>query len=194
MNELFFKINLNKYGDLKQKAESEKRVFQYTLIGYILVIVIMTGFVIGFNIDLQTKIDSRSKLLNEIRNEIETYEISGEFLTKLDLERMAIISRERIFWAKKLVALSEKTTDKIAITNFSFKGNNLSLYGITKVDKNQKEFDLIDNFITELKNNVHINTDFPEITFVLSRLDYEKDIEILRFQIDLISESSEKGR
>jgi len=68
------------------------------------------------------------------------------------------------------------------------------LYGITKVDKNQKEFDLIDNFITELKNNVHINTDFPEITFVLSRLDYEKDIEILRFQIDLISESSEKGR
>jgi len=194
MNELFFKINLNKYGDLKQKAESEKRVFQYTLIGYILVIVIMTGFVIGFNIDLQTKIDSRSKLLNEIRDEIETYEISGEFLTKLDLERMAIISRERIFWAKKLVALSEKTTDKIAITNFSFKGNNLSLYGITKVDKNQKEFDLIDNFITELKNNVHINTDFPEITFVLSRLDYEKDIEILRFQIDLISESSEKGR
>jgi len=194
MNELFFKINLNKYGDLKQKAESEKRVFQYTLIGYILVIVIMTGFVIGLNMDLKTKIDNRSKLLNEIRDKIETYEISGEFLTKQDLERMAVISRERIFWAKKLVALSEKTTDKIAITNFSFKGNNLSLYGITKVDKNQKEFDLIDDFITELKNNVHINADFPEITFVLSRLDYEKDIEIMRFQIDLISESSEKGR
>jgi hypothetical protein len=193
MNEIFFKINLNKYGELKQKAESEKKVFQFSLIGFILIIMIMTGFVVGFNIILEAKINNRSKLLNEIRNKIETYEVSGEFLSKLDLERIAAVSTERIFWAKKLVALSEKTTDKIAITNFSFKGNRLSLYGITKLDRNQKEFNLINDFINELKNNVHINSDFPEVTFVLSRLDFEKDVEILRFQIDLISQSSDKG-
>ncbi len=193
MNEIFFKINLNKYGELKQKAESEKRVFQFTLIGFILIVVVMTGFVVGFNMSLQAKIDNRSKLLNEIRGKIETYEVSGEFLSKQDLERIASVSNERIFWAKKLVALSEKTNDKIAITNFSFKGNHLSLYGITKLDKNQKEFDLINDFIDELKNNVHINSDFPEVTFVLSRLDFEKDVEILRFQIDLISKSSDEG-
>jgi len=143
--------------------------------------------------DLKTKIDNRSKLLNEIRDKIETYEVSGEFLSKQDLERIASVSTERIFWAKKLVALSEKTTDKIAITNFAFKGNRLSLYGITKLDRNQKEFNLINDFIDELKSNVHINSDFPEVTFVHSRLDLEKDVEILRFQIDLISQSSDEG-
>lgn len=193
MNEFYFKINLNKYGELKQKAENDKRVFRYTMISYILVLVIMSGFVVYLNLDLQAKVDNRSDLLNEIRDEIETYQVSGEFLSKQDLERLAEVSTERIFWAKKLVALAEKTTDKIAITNFNFKGERLSLYGITRVDKNQKEFNLIDEFINDLKNNVHINTDFPEVTFVLSRLDYEKDVQILRFQIDLISGSSDKG-
>lgn len=193
MSEFFYKINLNKYGELKQKAENDKRVFRYTMISYILILVIMSGFVIFLNLDLQAKVDNRSDLLNEIRDEIETYQVSGEFLSKQDLVRLAEVSTERIFWAKKLVALAEKTTDKIAITNFNFKGDRLSLYGITRVDKNQKEFNLIDEFINDLKNNVHINTDFPEVTFVLSRLDYEKDVQILRFQIDLISGSSDKG-
>jgi hypothetical protein len=94
------------------------------------------------------------------------------------------MSTDRIFWAKKLVALAEKTTDKIAITHFSFKNNNLRLYGITKVDKNEKEFDLINEFITNLKENKQISSDFPEIKFVSSSRDIEKGVDIIRFEID----------
>lgn len=193
MNQIFFRINLNKYGELKQKAESEKKTFRYTAISYALVLIIMIGIVVTFYFDLQKKIGNRSKLLNEIRDEIETYQISGDFLSRRDLQRLAQISTERIFWAKKLVALADKTTDKIAITHFNFKNHRLSLYGITKLDRKQKEFDLIDDFITELKNNLHISSDFPEITFVNSRRDFEKDVEILRFQIDCIANAGQGG-
>ncbi|MCK4312561.1 MAG: hypothetical protein KAW88_07485 [Candidatus Cloacimonetes bacterium] len=192
MDQFFFKINLNKYGELKQKIISENKIFRAIFITYGVILIVMSIFVILLNYNLKAKIENRRSLLRQIKQEIKTYQVSGEFLSSKDVQRLAKVSTERIFWAKKLVAFSQVTTDKIAITHFSFKNNNLSLYGITKLDKKEKEFDLIDNFITKLKNNKHIIVDFPDIKFKKSHRDIEKDVEILRFQIDCISKESGK--
>ncbi len=189
MKTFYFKINLNKFGELKQKAEAEKRTFKISAISYASIFLIATIIAIIFSSNLSGKIKNRSALLNSIRDEIKTYKVSGEFLSSKDLARLNNISSERIFWTQKLVALSEKTTDKIAITHFSFKSNKLSLFGITRLDRDQKEFDLINDFIMELNNNEQISSDFPKIQFVKSSKDKEKDVEILRFQIDCISKS-----
>lgn len=194
MNNLYFKINLNKYGELRRKLESEKKTFIYTTISYVVIFCVALGFVISFNMDLTHKLENRKQLLHSIRDEIKSYRVSGEFLSKKDLERLTKISTQRIFWTKKLVALSEITTDNIAITHFSFKAGNLSLYGITRIDKEQNEFVLIDDFINQLKSDEQISKDFPEIKFVKSQRDMEKDVEILRFQIDAVSkEFDEEG-
>ncbi|MBN1326321.1 MAG: hypothetical protein JW996_00050, partial [Candidatus Cloacimonetes bacterium] len=194
MNQLYFKINLNKYGELRRKIELEKRTFRNAAIGFAFFTILLYVFALLMNGSLQSKVKSRRQLLSQIRKEIETYQISGEFLSTNDLQRLSRISTERIFWAKKLVALAEQTTDKIAITHFSFKDNTLSLMGITKLDKQEKEFDLIDEFITKLKANEQISADFPEIKIVQSRKDMEKEVEILRFRIDCIApDFEEKG-
>lgn len=188
MNRFFFNVNLNKYGELRRKMEGERKTFVTTITAFLAFTVLMGGFVVYMNADLQKKINNRKKLNDSIKLEVESYEVSGEFLTSKDMERLTNVSTKRIFWAKKLVALAEKTTDKIAITNFSYKNDKLSLFGITKLDKQEKEFDLIiEDFIKKLKNNEQISSDFPEIEFVRSRQDFEKDVEILRFQIDCIS-------
>lgn len=189
MNTFYFKINLNKFGEMKQKAAAEKRTFRISAISYGVIFLIATVIAIILSSNLSGKIKSRSKLLNSIRDEIETYQVSGEFLSSKDLVRLASLSSERIFWTQKLVALSEKTTDNIAITHFSFKNNKLSLFGITRLDRDAKEFDLINDFIIELMNNEQISSDFPDIQFVKSNKDKEKDVDILRFQIDCISKS-----
>ena len=62
------------------------------------------------------------------------------------------------------------------------------------MDRKQKEFDLIDEFISQLKSNEQISIDFPEIEFVKSRRDFEKDVEILRFQVDAIPKDHGKKR
>jgi len=178
---------------MRQQIETEKRTFQFTVIAYALIFLIAVGFVISFNMNISSKLDARRTLLKSIRDEIKSYEVSGEFLTKKDLERMATISTQRIFWSKKLVALSQKTSDNIAITHFSFKNDHLSLFGITQIDKNRNEFLLIDDFISELKDDEQISKDFPDIKFVRSNRDLEKDVEILRFQIDCISEEFDEG-
>ncbi|MDP8204931.1 MAG: hypothetical protein P9L95_10415 [Candidatus Tenebribacter mawsonii] len=189
MKTFYFKINLNKFGELKQKAEAERRTFRIAAISYAAIFIIASIIAIVLSSNLSSKIKNRSALLNSIRDEIKTYKVSGEFLSSNDLARLNNISSERIFWTQKLVALSEKTTDKIAITHFSFKSNKLSLFGITRLDRNQKEFDLINEFIVELNNNEQISSDFPKIQFVKSSKDKEKDVDILRFQIDCISKS-----
>ena len=184
MNQLYFKINLNKYGELRQKEVKERRSFQMTAIFFLVATAIIYGVVLYHNSAMAQKVDNRRQLLTEIKQEIKSYKENDQYLSTKDLNNIAEISTDRIFWSKKLVALSEKTSDKIAITNFSFKGDVLSVFGITRLDKDQKEFDLINEFIENLKNNDHIRSDFGEILFVKSMRDFEKDVEILRFQID----------
>ena len=116
--------------------------------------------------------------------------MSGESLSKNDIQRLTQISTSRIFWSNKLVALAEKTTDKIAVTNFSYKNKVFSLYGIIAVSKDAKEFDIIiKDFVQKIRDDRQISDDFPEIKFVSSRKDTEKDIEIIRFQIDCYSKT-----
>ncbi|MEA1973619.1 MAG: hypothetical protein U9N34_10085 [Candidatus Cloacimonadota bacterium] len=184
MNQLFFKINLNKYGELKQKQERSRRTFLNTVIIFVLGTAILYGFALYQNSILKNKFNNRMNLLKSIRKEISEYKDSGDYLSTKDLQRLANLSSDRVFWAMKLVALSEKTNNEIAITHFSYKMNTLSLFGITQLDKGKKEHVLINDFISELRANKQISTDFPEIKFVKSRRDYEKDIEIVRFQVD----------
>jgi hypothetical protein len=196
MNQLFFKINLNKYGELKQAVQKERRTFINTALAFIIITALIYGVVLYYNGVMARKADNRLQLLSDIKQEIKSYKENDQYLSSKDLTNIAEISTDRIFWSKKLVALSEKTSDKIAITNFSFKSDVLSIYGITRMDKNEKEFDLINSFIESLKDNKQINSDFEDIYFVKSMRDFEKDVEIIRFQIDCVHQgaNTSKGR
>ncbi|MCF7911884.1 MAG: hypothetical protein K9M99_05115 [Candidatus Cloacimonetes bacterium] len=194
MNQLFFKINLNKYGELKQAIQKERRAFWTTALAFVILTALIYGVVLYYNGIMARKVDNRRQLLSDIKQEIKSYKENDQYLSSKDLTNIAEISTDRIFWSKKLVALSEKTSDKIAITDFSFKNDILSIYGITRMDKNEKEFDLINAFIESLKDNKQINSDFEEIYFVKSMRDFEKDVEIIRFQIDCVHQGANTGK
>lgn len=190
MTKFFFKINLNKFGELRLQQEAERKAFQTFVTLFVLGTILLFAFVIYLDSQLATKLQNRQKFLKQIEDQVASYEVSGEFLSKADLDKLSDAFTDRIFWAKKLVALAERTQSQIAITHFSYKRGVLSLYGITKVDKGQKEFDLIDNFIESLKANPQISADFKDIEFVRSNRDREKDTDIIRFQIDCFGKDS----
>lgn len=182
MNQLHFKINLNKYGELRKQIETEKKVYKNTILTFVISMVVLYGFTLWINFDLNNKLQNRKKLLKNIKNEIKQFQTSGDFLSKKDLQNLEKVS-DRVFWTKKLEALADKTSDKIAITHFSYSRDNLRLFGITRIDKEEKEHDLINEFIISLQNNKQISGDFPNIQFVKSRRDKEKDVDIIRFEI-----------
>jgi hypothetical protein len=194
MNHFFFKINLNKYGEEKKVIEAEKRTLRNTIIFFSLFFIILYGYVFYLQHQLETKYENRSHFLNELDDEISTMKSSGEFLSNEDLNQNALITSNRIFWAKKLVALSEIIPAEIAITNFSYKRGILTLYGITKVDRNEREMEIIYDFIGKLKDNEQISKDFPEIDFEKHYRDREKEVDILRFQIDCASKEAKESK
>jgi len=189
MEQLYFTINLNKFGELKQQEVAEQKTFTIFSVVFIIIIILLIAGLTILNIELKNKLENRRTLLTKIENEVRRYQSSGDYLSTKDLERLATTSTERVFWARKLVALSENISSKIAVTHFSFKSGILSLYGITKVDIDEKEFDLIDDFIKVLKKNEDISEDFPEIKFVRSTRDREKDADIIRFQVDCMKQA-----
>lgn len=190
MTKFYFKINLNKFGELRLQQEAERKAFQTFVSLFVLGTLLLFAFVIYIDTQLAHKLQSRKNFLKQIEDQVASYEVSGDFLSKSDLDRLSGAFTDRIFWAKKLVALADRTQSQIAITHFSYKRGILSLYGITKVDKGQKEFDLIDNFIENLKANPQISMDFKDIEFVRSNRDREKDTDIIRFQVDCIGKDS----
>jgi hypothetical protein len=191
--QFFFKINLNKFGEMKLQQEKERKTFIRALVIFGLGTIIFFSLVLYLNTQLGKKVTSRQDFLNETERQIATYQKSTEFLSSSDLDLLTKTFTERIFWAKKLVALSQEIDNKMAITQFSYKNGILSLYGVTSIDRNQREFDLIDLFITKLKSNQQISGDFPDIKYARASRDKVKDTEILRFQIDCYSKDQNKG-
>lgn len=186
MNQFHFTINLNKYGEKRYQVLAEKRMFKNLILTFVIITIVLYGAVLYFNASLQAKFDSRQQLLNDIRAEIESYREVGEYLSSRDLERLARTSTDRIFWANNLIALADLITDKVAITHFSYRQGVLSLFGITQVDIEEKEFDLIYEFIELLEQDHQISEDFDEIRFIRGQRDRDQGVHIIRFQIDCI--------
>jgi len=187
MQQFYFKINLNKYGEIKLQQERENKTFITAILFFVVATLILFGGVLYFDNILSKKVTNRQQFLEETDRQISMYAKSTEFLSSNDLDLLAKTFNDRIFWAKKLVALSKEIDVKMAITQFSYKNGVLSLYGVTPINKTEREFDLIDLFIGKLKADQQISSDFPEIKYARASRDKVKDTDILRFQIDCYS-------
>lgn len=183
MNQFYFKINLNKQGELKQQEAETKRQLKFVILGAVAVLLLGMSFFVYIQKMLDDRLQSRKTTLSKIKKELKNLEASGDYLTKNDIQKLAAYSNDRIFWTKKLEALSEKTSDKIAITSFAFKGKTLILNGITKIDKEEKELDHINEFINKLKSDPRISEDFPNIGIESAKRSKAEDVSIIQFKI-----------
>jgi len=190
--QFYFKINLNKYGELKQQAEAEARTFRNTVVSFLIFFALLYGVVFVLRNSLDAKVVERKNTLADIESQIEKYQTSGDYLSAEDLQKIAEITRNRIFWAKKLVALAEHTDDRIAIEKFTYKNGVLKLYGITPLERESQEHDLIiEGFIDKLQANAQISGDFPDIYFEKSNKDKEKDTDIIKFEIACVAKEED---
>nr|MDK2850426.1 hypothetical protein [Candidatus Cloacimonadota bacterium] len=194
MQEFYFKINLNKYGEQRLEREREARTFRNAAIFFVIFfILILAGWFYESN-RVNKKLVARQKYLAEIQEELQSYRTSGDYLSSNDLDRLAKTFDDRIFWAKKMVALGEEIDDKLAVRKFSYSNGVLTINGITEVDANVKEFDLINEFIQRLKSNPEISNDFPMIKSGQVIKQVVKDTAIFEFVIECYTPEAAGGR
>lgn len=192
-NTFYFKINLNKFGEMRLQAEREKKVFINSIVTYTLILIIMLAAWFYINGMVKVRVENRQKYLNELQKELASYETSKDFLSSKDLDKLAQTFNNRIFWAKKMIALSNAIDQKLAIRKFSYANGILTLNGITEVDKNVRELDLIQSFIDRLEANQEISNDFPRIKSGSITKQIVKDTAILEFVIECYSREANEG-
>lgn len=190
-NAFYFKINLNKYGDLKIQTEREKKNFYQAIAFFAFGIIVILGIHFYLNSRLASKVESRRKFLAETERQLESFQTSDDYLSSQDLDRLEQTFNNRIFWANKLVALSQEIDNKLAVRKFTFANGVLTLNGITPVDNNVRELDLINEFILRLKSNPEISNDFPQIKSGLITKQVVKDTAIMEFVIECYSKDAQ---
>jgi len=192
-NQFYFKINLNKYGEQRLQQEREGKTFRnaaiFFLLGFIIILVAWF-YILGAT---KTKVENRRKYLAETQDELNRYQTSGDYLSSNDLSRLASTFNNRIFWARKMVALSQEIDDRLAVRKFSYANGILTINGITEVDVNVKEFDLINSFIQRLKANPEIANDFPDIKSGQVIRQVVKDTAIFEFVIECYTRDAVRG-
>ncbi|MCB5225009.1 MAG: hypothetical protein WCY21_02765 [Candidatus Cloacimonadaceae bacterium] len=180
----YFKINLNKYGEIKLQTERENRNFRNAVIGFGVGALIMFALLLTFHNSLKKKAENRKQYLREISSQLSDFEASEDFLSVNDVTRLADTFNDRIFWTKKLEALSSEIDQQIAVKKFQYNNGVLTLYGIIEVNPRVQEGDVIYNFVQRLRSNPQISDDFPEIKSGSRMRQVAKDTEILEFQVE----------
>ncbi|HPB18410.1 MAG TPA: hypothetical protein PLL35_01010 [Candidatus Cloacimonas sp.] len=189
----YFKINLNKYGEMRLQAEREKKIFINSIVTFAVGFIIIIAVWIYINGMMKTRVESRQRYYTELQKELASYETSEDYLSSKDLDKLAETFNNRIFWAKKMIALSNEIDEKLAVRKFTYANGVLTLNGITEVDKSVKELDLIQSFIDRLKSNSEISNDFPRIKSGSITRQVVKDTDILEFVIECYSRETNEG-
>lgn len=175
---------------MRIQAEREKKTFRNAIIIFLIGFVALIAASFYFNQMLDNKIENRQTYLDETETQLRSFQTSSDYLSSNDLDRLTKTFANRIFWARKMVALGAEITDKLAVSKFSYNNGVLTLNGITPIDKNVKELDLINDFIQRLKANPEISNDFPDIKSGLITKQTVKDTDILEFVIECYSKDS----
>lgn len=189
MEQFYFGVNLNKFGEERMKALKEKRVFVNTIITFFVILIAIVAFTYFNNLNLEKKIQTRKDQLAEIEKQIQSYDnivssTSSQNLEK-DMERFAQAYNRRIFWTKKLQALAEITSDSLAISKFTYKNGSWILDGLIKAKKHEIPQDIINKYRTSLIEREEFN-DFSSVEFVnrdlvkkIINIDTDFDLDVI---------------
>ena len=89
-----------------------------------------------------------------------------------------------MFWAPKLIALSEVTPENMAITEIEFEKKRLRISAISSLSKGEKEFTVVENFMKKIDGNQEFNKDFKNIKFDQLEKANVRGQELLTFRIE----------
>ncbi len=205
MEQFYFGINLNKFGEERLKALKEKKTYINTVLAFIIIVLAISGFTYFNSLNLDKKIQTRKDQLAEINKQINSYDnivssTSSQNLEK-DMERFAQAYNRRIFWTKKLQALAEITSDSLAISKFSYKSGNWDLVGLIKAKKHEVPQDIINKYRTSLIEREEFN-DFRSVEFVnrdlvkkMLNIETDSDMDVIYdFKIQCSSKYYERRR
>ena len=95
---------------------------------------------------------------------------------------------KRILWARNFELIGRLTPEDMALIGMQFnkKSRKLILEGIAVVYENQKEYEIVHEFINKLMMDHEINKNFSEFKFRQGSLKKIRGQEIVQFELEAV--------
>ena len=179
------KINLNQTiskAELDYINEEKNRWILFAGVCFLFIsYFIWFGFI---NYRMNYIIKNREQTIQTIIKDTEELKKSGKInLSKIDIKTLNKFENKRMFWAPKLIALSEITPEDMAITGLDFENNKLQISAISKIERGEKDFDVVEDFMKRIDKNEEFNKDFKGIKFDSMEKSKAKGQEVLSFTV-----------
>ena len=160
------KINLNHASSKAARVEVLRERLRWTYFGLVLIFLMLNGaWLLYENSQYAKIIESKKHQIAEIKNQILELKQEGMDLSKEDISELSKLESSRIIWAPKLKALGLLIPHDMAITHLSYKETRFMIEGISKIYSDEREFDIIEEFIERLKASPEFSLDFEDIKF-----------------------------
>ena len=179
-------INLNQSfssSEIKQKKDENTRWVYFSLI-----LVALLGNLFWFihiNMNINQLIEQREDTIAQLGVDTEKLKQKGRInLSKKDIENLYNVENNRITWADKFTEFANITPEDMAITGIVFRNNKFTINAISLINKNEKEFAIVENLINKLQSSEIISKDFSNIKFKSSQRKITRGQEILVFVIE----------
>ena len=189
----FILINLNqtvsRFQLEEEKVEKNRWIIFGSIISFFILLII---WFVTINYSISSLISDRQDTINELQKDIEELKKDGQVeLSKADIQSLHKLDNERIFWANKLLILSEITPVEMAITEIEYDKRKLIIAAITRLNE-EKEFELVKSFIELLKTNEEFSKDFSSIQFLKSERTRVRGQENMIFKVEAKIKSKSK--
>ena len=179
-------INLNQSyssSEIKLKKDENTRWVYFSLI-----LVALLGNLFWFihiNMNINQLIEQRKDTIAQLGVDTDKLKQKGRInLSKKDIENLYNVEHNRVTWADKFTEFANITPEDMAITGIVFRNNKFTINAISLINKNEKEFAIVENLINKLQSSEIISKDFSNIKFKSSQIKITRGQEILVFVIE----------
>ena len=196
MSKKYIIIDLNQTVSRHQLEEFQQEKKRDLVMGG--VVLVLTAIFIWFNIinyNLSSIIEEREIRIENLNAKFLILKSESKInLSKGDVESLYKFDGKRIFWAPKIMALTNLTPENMSITQIQFSRKKLNISAITELEEDVKEFDVVESFISKLKSSDKFFADFESIRFLNSSQDNVKSHKTFTFRIEAKLKSTIKRK
>ena len=196
MSKKYIIIDLNQTVSRHQLEELHQEKNRDIIMGSM--VFVLTAIFIWFNVinyNLSSIIKEREIRIENLNTKIMNLKSEGKInLSKRDVESLYKFDGKRIFWAPKIMALTNLTPENMSITQIEFLRKKLNISAITELEDDVKEFDVVESFISKLKSSDEFFADFESIRFLNSSQDNVKGHKTFTFKIEAKLKSVSKRK
>jgi len=196
MSKKYIIIDLNQTVSRHQLEELQQEKKRDVIMGSVLFVLI--SIFIWFNIinyNLSSIIEEREIRIENLNAKFLILKSESKInLSKGDVESLYKFDGKRIFWAPKIMALTNLTPENMSITQIQFSRKKLNISAITELEEDVKEFDVVESFISKLKSSDEFFADFESIRFLNSSQDNVKGHKTFTFKIEAELKSTSKRK